>query len=110
LLIFMITTPLMENSTDLILPTGRQEGTVVDPNSVINISLFRDDRLLLNTEAIAIGDLTARLVAMHAAKPDVAVVVRSHKELTVQRQMEVLDAVKAAKITKVGLAKIAEGQ
>ena len=110
LLIFMITTPLMENSTDLILPTGRQDGAVVDPNSVINISLFRDDRLLLNTEVVALEDLTARLAVLHAAKPNVAVVVRSHKELTVQRQMEVLDAVKAAKITKVGLAKIAEGQ
>jgi biopolymer transport protein ExbD len=110
LLIFMITTPLMENSTDLILPTGRQDGTVVDPNSVINISLFRDDRLMLNTDVIPFGELTTRLMALHAARPDVAVVVRSHKELTVQRQMEVLDAVKAAKITKVGVAKIAEGQ
>ncbi len=110
LLIFMITTPLMENSTELILPTGRQDGTPVDPNSVINISLFSDERLMLNTEAILLGDLTARLSALHAARPDVAVVVRSHRELTVQRQMEVLDAVKAAKITKVGLAKITEGQ
>ena len=58
LLIFMITTPLMENSNDLILPTGRQDGAVVDPNSVINISLFRDDRLLLNTEATAVISVT----------------------------------------------------
>ncbi len=114
LLIFMITTPLMENTTDLILPSGRQDGAVVNPGNVINVSLFRDDRLMLSTESsseqIALGDLTARLVGLHAAKPDAAVVVRTHKELTVQRQMEVLDAVKAAKITKVGLAKIAEGQ
>lgn len=114
LLIFMITTPLMENSTDLILPTGRPEGEVTNPGNVIHVSLFQGDRLMVSTESsseqIALGDLTARLVAMHAAKPDAAVVVRTHKELTVQRQMEVLDAVKAARITKVGLAKITEGQ
>ena len=114
LLIFMITTPLMENTTDLILPSGRQDGSVANPGNVINVSLFRDDRLLLSTEStseqVALGDLTARLVVLHAAKPEAAVIVRTHKELTVQRQMEVLDAVKAAKITKVGLAKIAEGQ
>jgi biopolymer transport protein ExbD len=114
LLIFMITTPLMENSTDLILPTGRQDGAEVNPGDVIQVSLFKDDRLLVSTqvgsEPVPLGDLTARLVALHAAKPDAAVVVRTHKELTVQRQMEVLDAVKAAKITKVGLAKITEGQ
>jgi biopolymer transport protein ExbD len=108
LLIFMITTPLMENSTDLILPTGKQDGQATDPNSVINLSLFRDDRILLNTEAVALGDLTARLAQLHEARPEAAVIVRSHKELTVQRIMEVMDAVKAAKITKVGLAKVTE--
>jgi biopolymer transport protein ExbD len=108
LLIFMITTPLMENSTDLILPTGKQDGQATDPNSVINLSLFRDDRILLNTEPIALGDLTARLTQLHEARPEAAVIVRSHKELTVQRIMEIMDAVKAAKITKVGLAKVTE--
>ena len=108
LLIFMITTPLMENSTDLILPTGKQDGQAADPNSVINLSLFRDDRILLNTESVALGDLTARLAQLHEARPEAAVIVRSHKELTVQRIMEIMDAVKAAKITKVGLAKVTE--
>jgi biopolymer transport protein ExbD len=108
LLIFMITTPLMENSTDLILPTGKQDGQATDPNSVINLSLFRDDRILLNTESVALDDLTARLAQLHEARPEAAVIVRSHKELTVQRIMEIMDAVKAAKITKVGLAKVTE--
>ena len=108
LLIFMITTPLMEHSTDLILPTGKQDGQATDPNSVINLSLFRDDRILLNTESVALGDLTARLAQLHEARPEAAVIVRSHKELTVQRIMEIMDAVKAAKITKVGLAKVTE--
>ncbi len=110
LLIFMITTPLMENSTELILPSGRKESASVDPNSVLNISIHRDNRLLLNTEVVDLHDLPAKLAALHAAKPDVAVLVRSHKELSIQRLMEVLDAVKSAQITKVGLAKIAEGQ
>jgi biopolymer transport protein ExbD len=110
LLIFMITTPLMENSTELILPSGRKDSASVDPNSVLNISIYRDDRLLLNTDAITLQELSPKLAALHAAKPDVAVLVRSHKELPIQRLMEVLDAVKAAQITKVGLAKISEGQ
>ena len=106
LLIFMITTPLMENSTDLILPTGKQDGQAVDPNSVINLSLFRDDRILINTDPVALAELTTRLTQLHEARPDAAVI----KELTVQRIMEVMDAVKAAKITKVGLAKVTESQ
>ncbi|MEK0446975.1 MAG: Biopolymer transport protein ExbD [Verrucomicrobiota bacterium] len=108
LLIFMITTPLMENSTDLVLPTGQREARDVDPNAVTNVSLFKDDRLLLNTEAVTLADLTQRLAALREAKPDMAVLVRPHKELPIQKLMEVMDAVKAASITKVGLAKAPE--
>ncbi len=110
LLIFMITTPLMENSTDLVLPSGKQEGTQVDPNSVVNVSLFKDDRLMLNTEVVPLSQLTERLVTLKAAKPELAVLIRPHKEQSVQKLMEVMDVVKAAKITKVGLAKSPEGQ
>lgn len=105
LLIFMITTPLMENSTDLVLPTGRQDGSAVDPNGVINVTLFKDERLMLNTEVIGLSQLTGRLEEMRAEKPDMAVLVRPHKSLPIQKLIEVMDAVKAAKVTKVGLAK-----
>ena len=105
LLIFMITTPLMENSTDLVLPSGKAEGSEVDPNGVIHVSLFKNDRLQLNTEEVSLAQLTEKLEALRAAKPDLAVLVRPHKELPIQRLIEVMDAVKAAKVTKVGLAK-----
>ena len=72
LLIFMITTPLMENSTELILPSGRKESASVDPNRVLNISIHRDNRLLLNPEVIDLLDLPARLAALHAATPELA--------------------------------------
>lgn len=110
LLIFMITTPLMENSTDLVLPSGSPDGREVDSSAVINVSLYKDGRLLLDTEVIALDQLTGRLEAMKSAKPEMAVLVRPHKELPIQRLIEVMDAVKAAKVTKVGLAKSTEGQ
>lgn len=109
LLIFMITTPLMENSNDLILPTGRQEGAPVDPAGVAQISLFRDGRVTLGAEPIAIADLTHRLTVLRQQRPDLGVVLRLHKELTIQNLMDVTEAVKAANITKIGVAKVAEG-
>lgn len=109
LLIFMITTPLMENSNDLILPTGRQEGAPVDPAGVAQISLFRDGRVTLGAEPIAIADLTPRLTVLRQQRPDLGVVLRLHKELTIQNLMDVTEAVKAANITKIGVAKVAEG-
>jgi biopolymer transport protein ExbD len=105
LLIFMITTPLMENSTDLVLPSGRAEGQEVDPNGVVHVSMFKNDRLQLDREEVSLEQLTEKLGVLKAAKPDLAVLVRPHKELPIQRLIEVMDAVKAAKVMKVGLAK-----
>ena len=104
LLIFMITTPLMENSTDLVLPSGRADGQEVDPNGVIHVSLFKNDRLQLDQEEVSLEELTRKLEARKAAKPDLAVLVRPHKELPIQRLIEVMDAVKPLSVisTAVG--------
>ena len=47
--------------------------------------------------------LKTELTALKESKPDVAVVVRSHKELSVQKLIDVMDVVQRAKITKVGV-------
>ena len=111
LLIFMITTPLMENSNDLILPSGRQDGAAVDPSGVVQVSLFRDEKIFIsgNPVPVAPAELTARLVELRQQKPDVAVVLRVHRELSVQQLMDATEAIKAANITKIGLAKVTEG-
>ncbi len=103
LIIFMITTPLMENKTDLVLPTGDASKNAVDPESVLTISIDKNEALQLAGAAVTIEELVAELTARKAEKADLAVVVRSHKELPVQKLIDVLDAVKRAAISKVGV-------
>ena len=103
LIIFMITTPLMENKTDLVLPTGDATKNAVDPSSVLTISIDKNEAIQLAGAAVTIEELVAELTARKADKPDLAVVVRSHKELPVQKLIVVLDAVKRAAISKVGV-------
>ena len=103
LIIFMITTPLMENKTDLVLPTGDPTKNAVDPASVLTISIDRNEVVQVADAEMSIEQIVAELTTRKAEKPDLAVVVRSHKELPVQKLIEVLDAVKRAQITKVGL-------
>lgn len=43
------------------------------------------------------------LQAIKAERSDVAVVIRAHKELPVQKLIDVMDVVQRAKITKVGV-------
>ncbi|MEP6668550.1 MAG: biopolymer transporter ExbD [Chthoniobacter sp.] len=103
LIIFMITTPLMENSVDLIIPTSDAAKHAVDPAAVQTVAINREGQITFNNEPTTVQQLETELAALREAKPEIAVVIRSHKELAVQKLIDVMDAVQRAKITKVGV-------
>jgi biopolymer transport protein ExbD len=103
LIIFMITTPLMENSVDLVIPTSEAAKHAVDPHAVQTVAINREGEIKLNGAPMALPQLESELVGLREAQPEVAVVIRSHKELAVQKLIDVMDVVQRAKITKVGV-------
>jgi biopolymer transport protein ExbD len=103
LVIFIITTPLMENSVNLVVPTSGEASQSVDPSQVQTISIDKDDVMRMNNEIVDQETLEARLMALHAAKPDAAVVVRPHRDLPIQKFIDVMDILQRAKILKVGV-------
>ena len=103
LIIFMITTPLMENSVDLVLPSSDAATHSVDPNAVQTVSIDHNEQLSINGQPTNFANLEGQLVALKERNSDVAVVVRSHKDLPVQKLMNVMDAVQRAQIRKVGV-------
>jgi biopolymer transport protein ExbD len=103
LIIFMITTPLMENSVDLVIPTSEAAKHAVDPTAVQTVAVNREGVIKLNKVPTTLPQLEGQLIALREARPEVAVVIRAHKELAVQKLIDVMDAVQRAKITKVGV-------
>jgi biopolymer transport protein ExbD len=103
LVIFIITTPLMENSMNLVVPSSGQATQTVDRSQVETVSIDKDEVLRLNDEVVDPAALETRLIALHAQKPDAAVVIRPHKELPVQKFIDVMDILQRAKISKVGV-------
>jgi biopolymer transport protein ExbD len=103
LIIFMITTPLMDRSVDLIVPSTVAARNAVDPSDVETISVNRDALVKLNKQPVPLDQLTARLNEIKATKPGLAIIVRAHKELPVQKLIDVMDALQNAQITKVGV-------
>jgi biopolymer transport protein ExbD len=103
LVIFIITTPLMENSMSLVVPTSGEATETVDRSQVQTISIDRDDVLKLNDEVVDVGALESRLAELRAQKPDLAVVVRPHKELPIQKFIDVMDILQRAQVSKVGV-------
>lgn len=103
LIIFMITTPLMENSVDLVLPSSDAATHSVDPNSVQSVSIDQREQISINGQLTNLETLAGQLTALKEGNPEVAVVVRAHKDLPVQKLMNVMDAVQRAQIRKVGV-------
>ena len=103
LVIFMITTPLLENNNQLALPSGADTDHPVDAGKVHTLAVDRNVAVTLDGEPVAPAQLTGRLEALRAAVPDVAVVIRPHKEMTVQQLVGVMDSLRAARIVKVGI-------
>lgn len=108
LIIFIITTPLLENSVTLAIPSSGAPSAAVDPSKVQTVSIDRLEAIKFNNEPVDAAMLAARLTALKAANPDVAVIIRPDRELPVQKLVALMDILQRAQITKVGIATRAE--
>jgi biopolymer transport protein ExbD len=104
LIIFMITTPLLENSKTLIVPSSATSNAPINPAAVQTLSIDRNETIRLNEEQVDAATLESRLVDLKRANPEVAVVIRPDRELPVQKLVSLMDALQRAEITKVGIA------
>ena len=110
LIIFMITTPLLENSMSLVIPSSSEKNPAIDSSQVQTISIDRNEEIRLNDQVIDVDSLGAQLAELKRANPDVAVVIRPDRDLPVQKLVTLMDALQGAQITKVGIATKAEAK
>jgi biopolymer transport protein ExbD len=103
LIIFMITTPLMENSMDVALPTSDSTRQPVEGKEAAQISVNQDEAIDYEGSNLTLEQLEAALIARRQAEPETAVVVRAHRDLSVQQLMRVMDVVQRAEIRRVGV-------
>ena len=104
LIIFMITTPLLENSMSLIIPSSAAKNSAVTSSQVQTISIDRNEAIRLNNKPVDLEALNAQLAEMKRANSDVAVVIRPDRDLPVQKLITLMDALQRAQIMKVGIA------
>ncbi len=110
LIIFMITTPLLESSMNLVIPSSGATNPSIKSAQVQIISIDRTETVRLNNQMVDREALAAQLAQLKQTNPDVAVVIRPDRELPVQKLIALMDAVKQAEITKVGIATRAEAK
>ena len=110
LIIFMITTPLLESSMSLIIPSSGAQSPPVTSSNVQMVSIDRNESIRFNNQAVDLAMLSAQLAEAKRTNPEVAVVIRPDRELSVQKLVTLMDALQRAGIMKVGIATRAESK
>ncbi len=110
LIIFMITTPLLENSMNLVIPSSGEKNSAINASQVQTVSIDRNETIRLNNQLVDLDALGAQLVELKRTNPDVAVVIRPDRDLPVQKLVALMDALQHAEITRVGIATKAEAK
>jgi biopolymer transport protein ExbD len=108
LIIFMITTPLLESSMSLVIPSSGAKNPPVSSSQVQTISIDRNEMIRFNNQVVDLDSLSAQLIEMKRANPDIAIVIRPDRDLPVQKLITLMDALQRAQIMKVGIATRAE--
>lgn len=100
LVIFMVTTPMLQRGTDVQLPQAQQ--SELKEEERITLTLTREGRLFLNTQEVPRAQLRDRLVALAHGRERV-VHFRGDAQVPYGLVIEVMDALKAAGIETVGM-------
>jgi biopolymer transport protein ExbD len=98
LIIFMITTPLMEQQLPVDLPKSSTPLTtsLPDPKSILTLTLSKDGSALLGSEKIRLDQLTSVLTQRRARDPELVVSLRADSSLSYETVFRALEAVRSA--------------
>src|SRR5947208_14626680 len=83
LIIFMITTPLLESSMNLVIPSSGTKNPPINTSQVQTVSIDRSDTIRFNNQVVDLETVTAKLAELKQTNPDVAIVIRSERDLPV---------------------------
>jgi biopolymer transport protein TolR len=102
LVIFMVTAPILQQGVAIDLPKVAAAPLAGDEEQLV-VNVNKAGQVFLNDTAIALPDLTTKLAAIRAARPDRQVYVRADQTVTYGQVMKTMAAVRESGLTKIGL-------
>ena len=104
------TTEVSSCYMNLVIPSSSAANLPVSKSQVQTISIDRAETIRINDKIVDAEALTARLLELKLANPEVAIVIRPDRELPVQKLVTLMDSLQRAQITKIGIATKAEAK
>ena len=102
LVVFMVTAPLLTVGVQVDLPKA-QASLIQEPDEPLSVSIDFEGRVYVQDSEIALRKLTARLIAVTGANPDIRIFVRGDKTIDYGRVMQVMGTINAAGFKRVAL-------
>ena len=102
LIIFMLTTPLLESSINLKLPTSKSGEVIQDKVSRV-ISVERKGQVYLDDVPVSMETLRGQIEKAVAKDPEVPVLVRADQSIHYREFVQVVDLLKATGVRKMGI-------
>ncbi|NBS13776.1 MAG: biopolymer transporter ExbD [Verrucomicrobia bacterium] len=98
LIIFMITTPLLEQQLPVDLPKSSQAASanLPDPKSILTLTLTKDGSVLLGPDKVGMDQLASLLAQRKARDPELVVSMRADSSLPYEKVFRALEAVRSA--------------
>ena len=102
LVVFMVTAPLLTAGVKVDLPTT-QTSVITESDEPLSVSIDSVGRIFLQDTEIPLDKLSARLIAVTGANPDIRIFVRGDKVIGYGRVMQVMGTINSAGFRKVAL-------
>jgi biopolymer transport protein ExbD len=104
LIIFVITTPLLEQSINLQLPRGGQLEKAIEKRNIRTVEVGQTGVYVLDKQRMkSIDDLTARLAADFRANPNLIIYIRADQDGRYKFVADVIDRCQKNGITRYSL-------
>ena len=103
LIIFVITTPLLEQSINLKLPRGGQPDQRVDRRNVRTVEVSVTGVYTLDKQRMGLDQLISRLAGEFRANPDIIVYIRADQDGPYKNVASLIDGCQRSGITRYSL-------
>ncbi len=109
LIVFMITTPLMENGIDVTPPTMNAD-KINTEKVTRNLTITRDGLLTYEKIKVTPAELLATLKTLQASDPDAVLLLRADGSRSYSEVIAVMDTIKKSGFKNIQLVTLSEGK
>jgi biopolymer transport protein ExbD len=103
LIIFVITTPLLEQGLNVKLPQGGRPDTKMDPRNTRTVEVSAQGTYMLNRQRMSLGDIERQLIKDYRANTNLVVLIRADENCRAKEFYAVIDTCQRNGMTKYSL-------